>query len=141
MKQPFADAFQNMCSEKFRNIHGKVSLLESLFNKVAELRACNFIKIWLQHRCFSVIIAKFLRTVFLQNTSSGCFYRCSTKKLFRKILRTLLEYIIIGVLFNQVAGLKLETLSKEKVRYRCFAVNFERFLRTILCRTTAAPGC
>ena len=32
-----------------------------------------FIKNRLQHRCFPVNIKKFLRTVFLQNTSGGCF--------------------------------------------------------------------
>ena len=39
-------------------------MLESLFNKVAGLKACNFIKKRLQHRCFPVNIAKFLRTSF-----------------------------------------------------------------------------
>ena len=38
------------------------------------LKACNFIKKRLQHRCFPVNIAKLLRTPFSQNTSGGCFY-------------------------------------------------------------------
>ena len=50
-KQPFTDVFQNRCSQKFHYIHRKTSLLESLF-----------IKKKLQHRCFPVYIAKFLRT-------------------------------------------------------------------------------
>ena len=33
------------------------------------LRACNFIKNRLQYRCFPAKLAKFLRTVFLKNTS------------------------------------------------------------------------
>ena len=37
---------------------------EFLFNKVADLRACNFIKKRLQHRYFPVKFAKFLRTPF-----------------------------------------------------------------------------
>ena len=43
----------------------------SLFitNKAAGLRACNFIKKRLQHKCFPVNFAKFLRTSCLQNTS------------------------------------------------------------------------
>ena len=53
-KQPFADVLQNRCSQKFGNIHRKTTVLESLFNKVAGL----------QHRCFYVNIAKFLRTHF-----------------------------------------------------------------------------
>ena len=42
-------------------------MLESLFNKAAALQACNFIKKRLQHRCFPVNIAKFLRTPILMN--------------------------------------------------------------------------
>ena len=37
-------------------------VLESLFNKGHQV--CNFIKKRLQHRCFPVIIAKFLSTYF-----------------------------------------------------------------------------
>ena len=42
----------------------KTSLLESLFNRVAGQKACNFIKKRLQHRCFPVNIATFLGTIF-----------------------------------------------------------------------------
>ena len=41
-------------------------MLESLFNKIAGLKDCNFIKKRIQHRCFPVNIAKFLRTVFFR---------------------------------------------------------------------------
>ena len=105
---------------KFCNILSKTSVLESLFNKVAERQVCNYIKKWLQHRCFPVNIAKFLKTAFLFNTSSGWFYRCSIKKLFPKILQTSAELIVIGVLFNQDAGLELAPLSK----YRVFCCEF-----------------
>ena len=36
-KQPFADVLQNRCSCKFRIIHRKTPVLESLFDKVAGL--------------------------------------------------------------------------------------------------------
>ena len=39
-------------------------MLDSLFNKVAGLQTCNFIKKWLQHRCFPVNVANFIRTAF-----------------------------------------------------------------------------
>ena len=39
-------------------------MLESLFHKVADLQACNFIKKRLQHRCFSV--AKFLQNTYFE---------------------------------------------------------------------------
>ena len=48
-------------------------MLESLSNKVAGLKAGNFNKKRLQHRCFPVKIAKFLRTAFLYDTSGSCF--------------------------------------------------------------------
>ena len=54
-KQPFADVHQKKCALNFRNIHRKTPVLES--------RVCNFIKKRLQHRCFPVINAKFLRKV------------------------------------------------------------------------------
>ena len=46
------------------------------------LKACNFIKKKLQHTCFSVKFAKFLRTPSLQNTSGGCFWKYIINSLF-----------------------------------------------------------
>ena len=42
-------------------------MLESLFNKIAGLKACNFTKKRLQHRSFLVNIAKFSRTAFIEH--------------------------------------------------------------------------
>ena len=42
-------------------------MLESLFNKFAGLQADNFITKGLQHSCFSVNIAKFLKTSILKD--------------------------------------------------------------------------
>ena len=57
------------------NITGKTLVLESLFTEVAGPQACNFVKKKIQHRCFTVKFAKFLRAGFLQNTSGGCCLR------------------------------------------------------------------
>ena len=54
------------CSQKFRNIHKKTPVLESLFNNVTALQVWNFVKKRLQHRCFPVNNAKFLRTPILK---------------------------------------------------------------------------
>ena len=43
------------------NFHRETPVLESLFNKVADL---NFIKKSLQHNCFPIKFAKFVRTIF-----------------------------------------------------------------------------
>ena len=48
--------------------HRKTPVSESIFNKVAGLKACNFIKKRLEHRCFPVTIAKFLKIAFLYIT-------------------------------------------------------------------------
>ena len=42
-------------------------MLESLFRKVANLKASNFIGKRLKHRCFPVKLAVFLRTPILKN--------------------------------------------------------------------------
>ena len=39
-------------------------MLKSHFNKVADQKACNFVKKKLRHRCFPVKFAKFFRTPF-----------------------------------------------------------------------------
>ena len=57
------------CSSKFCSIHWRVFL-----NKVAVLQACNFVKKRLQHRCFPVDIAKFLRTPILKNISERLLF-------------------------------------------------------------------
>ena len=44
---------------KIRKIHRKTSVLQPLFNKVAGVQACNFIKKRLKHRCFSVYFSNF----------------------------------------------------------------------------------
>ena len=49
----------------------KTPVLESLFTKAADLQVCNFIKKRLQHKCFPVIIEKFLRIPTLKNICEG----------------------------------------------------------------------
>ena len=49
-------------------------LFEPLFNTVAGLQACYFIKNKFQNRCFSVNVANILTVVFFsQNAAGGCF--------------------------------------------------------------------
>ena len=43
-KQSFADVLQSRRYKKLSNIHRKTPALESFFNKVPVLQACNFIK-------------------------------------------------------------------------------------------------
>ena len=63
------ESFQIFCKtaalKNFAKIHRKTSVLKSPFNKI---KAWNFIKYRLQHTCFPVNFAKFLRKHFLKNT-------------------------------------------------------------------------
>ena len=43
-KQLLADVFQSRCSKELRKIHRKTPALESRFNQVPFLQACNFIQ-------------------------------------------------------------------------------------------------
>ena len=54
------------------------------FNKVGGLQACNFIKKRLQHSCFPVKIAKFLKTPILKNIYKWVLL--SFRKTFKKLL-------------------------------------------------------
>ena len=55
------------------NFRGKHEWLESLFKKITCLQTSNFIKKRLQHRCFSVKFAEFLRISILKNIWEGLF--------------------------------------------------------------------
>ena len=56
------------CSSKYLflkiNFYRKATVLESVFNKIAGLQVCNFVKKRLQHRCYLVKFAKYIRTLF-----------------------------------------------------------------------------
>ena len=70
-KQSFAFRWKN---RKFRKLHRKTSVFESLSNKVAGLSACNSVTKRLQYRFFPAKFTKFLKTSFLQNSYNGCFW-------------------------------------------------------------------
>ena len=61
-KQSPGGVLKKRCSWIFRKIYRKISVLESLFNKVVGLRLATLLKKRLQQRCFPVNFAKFLRT-------------------------------------------------------------------------------
>ena len=72
---------QRCCVKKgdfknFANFHWKTPVLESVFNKVAVLRASNFIKKRLTYRCFPVKFAKFLRTNILKSICKQVLQNC-----------------------------------------------------------------
>ena len=57
--------------------------------------------------------------------------RCSVKKVFLEISQNSQENVCARVSFLiKVAGLRTATLLKKKLWYKCFPVNFAKFLRT-----------
>ena len=54
--------YEKSCSKRFRSIHRRTPVLESLLNKVAGV-------------CFFVNIAKFLRNLIWRTSTNGCFWR------------------------------------------------------------------
>ena len=67
-KQSFPCVLQNGFLKNFANFTKETPVLESLANKVALLKPFKFIKKRLQHMCFPVKNANFLKKSFLQNT-------------------------------------------------------------------------
>ena len=59
------------------------------------MRACNFIKKRVQHRYFPVNLEKILKELFLQNTSSGCFWN------YYSFFRLKNTFVLIKLLINQ----------------------------------------
>ena len=72
-KQPSELLCKKRCSWKFCKFHRKTPVSKSLFNRVAGLKGCSFIKTRLQHRCFPVEFTKFLRTSNLRSVND-CFW-------------------------------------------------------------------
>ena len=64
-KQSPGGALLKRCSYKFHKTNSKTPVLESLFNKFAGLKACSFIKKWLQRRNFHMNFSEiFKRTLW-----------------------------------------------------------------------------
>ena len=88
----WSEAVALRCSAKkgvlrnFVKFSGKQLYQSLFFNKVADIRPATLLKKRLWHRCFPVSFAKFLKTLFLQNTSGGClcaqFYHVHSSIVF-----------------------------------------------------------
>ena len=77
------------CCKNYRSSHWKRSVKERVLKNLA----CNFIIRRLQHRCFLVKLAKFLRTSIFKNTCERLLLQDTTEKkqffyFFHKIIRT-----------------------------------------------------
>ena len=117
-KQPCADVLQNRCSEKIRKF-SKTPVLESLVNRIAGLQARSFVKKRLQHRCFLVKIAKYLRaTNFLGLLFFAFLLSDYLMCLFFKLLYLFYQHFYLLCFFN--VDLVFMTFNKGSSPIFCF---------------------
>ena len=75
--------YEKVVLKDFDKFGRKIPVLESLSEKVAGRKACNFIKERLQHRCFTAKFTKFLRSDFHIQKRKKMFYSLQ-RKSFKK---------------------------------------------------------
>ena len=98
-KHPPEVFFNKRCSQKFRKIHRKTPVPESLFKN----------RFW--HRCFPADFAKFLRTTFLQNTSERLYGPRAIFTTFHKQISCKVDDVINVHLSNMKKLLKISTIN------------------------------
>ena len=90
-QQSFTNILKSRCSKKFRKFHQKKAGLEFLFKKDEGPQSCNLIKKRLQHRCFPVKFAKFIRTPFSTVHLGWLLFKISnSNNLFKDFLAVFL---------------------------------------------------
>ena len=100
--------------------------MESLFDKVADHEACNFIKKRFQQMCFLVNTAKFLKTAILKNTCERQFLWIS-ESLFKVKFSTLFRTTF--TLWKTPVGRQLHAMCFRSkgtflITLFCFMINF-----------------
>ena len=131
-KQPPELFCKKKAFEKFCKFYRKTPVLESLFNKVASLMACNekeTIKKRLQHRCFPVNIVKFLRTPILVSILQVMCVRdfrpsilaCKDYKINTKTSK-ILAFILI-LFFSVIRLLGLFTLCSHATKFSSLGIS------------------
>ena len=90
----------------------------TLFNKVAVPEACSSIKKRLQHRCFPVYIAKFLRTAILKN-------------IYERLLLTSLFIMVFHTKHFNLGGSKIDIFNNNSfqvIKYSYVIVFIKDFI-------------
>ena len=117
--------------------------MESLFNKVASLKACDCMKKKIQHKCFHLNIAKFLRTLILKNIRKWLlldavyltgFYMIGTMGLI-KLVNACLQPLLLMVSFCIEKDQCHEMIYYILFRKDCLlknSVKFHKFLLLLL---------
>ena len=142
-RQIFASVFFSYfhcCSKALRSKRTLTVKQISIFSEAVVHRfsqkACNFIKKILQHRRFSVNFAKYLRALFSQNPSDGCF--CFLWNIKVKMTKYIYIDIFTGKhqwwrpFFSTVADLGAYGFSTKALLLRCF-YEICKVLQNLIC--------
>ena len=107
-------------------------MTQSLFNKVADTKVCNFIKKRLQHSCFPIKFAKYQETLFLYKAPPVTASESSTIDV-QQGRHHCWRLFLINLYSNFI---------RKRLQHIYFPVDIAKFLRTVFCRTylMAASG-
>ena len=106
------DVFKIFC-----NIHRRTLILESLFNKVGDLKPSNFIKNRLQRRCFPVNIAKFFRATFFIEHLRGLLLNNVHTSLHKKNTKCIGHVLLEWAHYHKSSPNSVYQDAKEKTVY------------------------
>ena len=111
---------------------------EFIYNKLAGLKPCNFIKKRLWYRCFPVNFAKFLKTPILMNIFERIIVGYEAMKQYVHInILMMISFLRDHVLFNVVVVMKACSFTKQGLQHRYFSVKIIKLSRIPFLQNTA----
>ena len=104
--------------------HLPVVLSHLFLHRCMSLRYFTYSSDWIKGMISKIRTA--LSSINIQKQSLEVFCKNGVLRNFTKFTG---KYLYQSLFFNKVAGLRPATLLKKRLWYRCFAVNFVKFLR------------
>ena len=92
-------------------------MLESLFNRLAVFKSCNFLEKGLQHKCFPVNIAKILRTLILMKICEQLLLQ------FLLLTVNISSWVLVSAL-NSIGPLQRSSSRFKEFSLGCLVVDF-----------------
>ena len=111
-------SMKKRCSQKFRKIHRKTPVPETL----SQASSCEFCEI-------------FKNPLFLQNTFGGCFLYCFPIRFFEDQLKNLIK--IFSRTRQVFADIRPKTSLEMRLLSKYYPMNFEKFLKTPFLQNTS----
>ena len=84
-----------------------------------------------------------MQTILINCTGKFCYRRGNfqnTEAAIKVVLTNFRKNLCQNLFLNKVAGLRAATLLKKRLRYRCFPVNYVKFLRTPFLQATVCQN-